>query len=148
MKFLALFSHLIPKISIFLPRNSVPSVHVFFEAKNWFIRNRNIVNQDQGSLSHPYPKESSVGIKSIKWLGSKIINMEWFLYAFISFTFQGWIRYQSFCSKRTPGALVKTMKYLKFRIILVIPVCNFTLPYLLPYLTLPHINLHLTLPYV
>ncbi len=41
-----------------------------------------------------------------------------FLYAFISFTFQGWIRYRSFCSGRTLGALVKTVKYSKFRIIL------------------------------
>ncbi len=41
-----------------------------------------------------------------------------FLYAFISFTFQDWIRYQSFCSGRTPGALVKTIKYSKFWIIL------------------------------
>ncbi len=41
-----------------------------------------------------------------------------YLYAFISFTFQGWIRYRSGCSGRTPGALVKTIKYSKFRIIL------------------------------
>ncbi len=51
----------------------------------------------------------------------------WFLYAFISFTFQGWIRYRSFCSGRTRGALVKTIKYSKLQIILVIPVCNLTL---------------------
>ncbi len=70
-----------------------------------------------------------------------------FLYAFISFTFQGWIRYQSFCSGRTPGMLVKTMKYLKFQIILVIPVCKLTLlltlpSFTLPYLTLPYLTLH------
>ncbi len=98
-----------------------------------------------------------------------------FLYTFISFTFQGWIRYRSFCSGRTPGALVKTIKYLKFRIILVIPICNltlhltlpyfllylsirptlpyrmsyltFTLPYVLPYHTLPYLICYLTLPY-
>ncbi len=69
-----------------------------------------------------------------------------FLYAFISFTFQGWIRYQSFCSGRTLGALMKTMKYLKFRIILVITVCNLTLPLTLPHI-LPYISLHLTSHY-
>ncbi len=41
-----------------------------------------------------------------------------FLYAFISFTFQGWIRYGSFYSGRTPGALVKIIEYSKFLIIL------------------------------
>ncbi len=85
-----------------------------------------------------------------------------FLYTFISFTFQGWIRYQSFCSGRILGALVKTMKYLKFRIILVIPVRNLALPltfpsflpyftsyFTLPYFTIPYCNLILclTLPY-
>ncbi len=75
-----------------------------------------------------------------------------FLYALISFTFQGWILYRSFCSGRTPEALVKTIKYLKFKIILVIPVCNLTLPLTLPYhmscLTLPYLTSYLTLPYV
>ncbi len=76
------------------------------------------------------------------------------LYAFISLTFQGWIWYRSFCSGRTPEALVKTIKYSNFRIILVIPVRNLTLhltlPYL-PYLTIPcrvsYLTLCLTLPY-
>ncbi len=76
-----------------------------------------------------------------------------FLYAFISFTFQGWIRYRSFCSGRTPGALVKTITYSKFRIILFIPVCNLTLhltflPYLTICRTLPYRMSYLTLPYV
>ncbi len=74
-----------------------------------------------------------------------------FLYAFISFTFQGWIRYWSFCSGRTPGTLVKTIIYSKFRIILVIPVCNLTLHrwrLTLPYLTLPYLTLCLTLSYI
>ncbi len=81
-------------------------------------------------------------------MSHRIECFSWFLYAFISFTFQGWIRYQSFCSGRTPGVLVKTIKYLKFQIILVILVCNLTLPLILPslllYLALPHI----TLPYL
>ncbi len=38
------------------------------------------------------------------------VSLTVFLYAFISFTFQVWIRYRSFCSGRTLGALVKTMK--------------------------------------
>ncbi len=71
-----------------------------------------------------------------------VIHLNTFLYTFISFTFQGWIRYRPFCCGRTPGALVKTIKYLKFRIILIIPVYNLTLhltlPYFLPYLTLPY----------
>ncbi len=75
-----------------------------------------------------------------------------FLCSFISFTFQGSIQYLSFCSGRTPGALVKTIKYSKFRIICVISVCNLTLPLTLPYhtsyLTLPYITLHLTLHYL
>ncbi len=61
-----------------------------------------------------------------------------------------------FCSGRTPGALVKTIKYSKFQIILFISVCNFTfyltLPYILPYLTLRltlhYLTSYLTLPYV
>ncbi len=63
---------------------------------------------------------------------------------------------RSFCSGRTPEALVKTINYSKFRIILVIPVCNLTLPftlpyfllYLSPYLTFPYITLHITLHYL
>ncbi len=39
----------------------------------------------------------------------KVLNfstgLDFFLFAFISFTFQGGIRYRSFCSERTPGAL-------------------------------------------
>ncbi len=80
------------------------------------------------------------------------IDFSIFLYTFTSFTFQGWIRYRSFCSGRTPGALVKTIKYSKFRIILIIPVGNLTLPLTLPYhtsyLTIRHITLHLTLHYL
>ncbi len=73
-----------------------------------------------------------------------------FLYTFISFTFQGRNRYRSFCSGRTLGALVKTIKYSKLRsFILVILVCNLTLhltlPYFLPYLTIPYVLPHLTL---
>ncbi len=66
----------------------------------------------------------------------------------ISFTFQSWILYPSFCSGRMPGALVKTSKYSKFRIILGIPVRNFTLPLTLPYFirsTLPYLTFYLTL---
>ncbi len=69
------------------------------------------------------------------------------LYAFISFTFQGLIRYRSFWSGRTQEALVKTIKYSKFWIILVIPV-YVTLPYFLSYLTIPYLLPHLTSPYV
>ncbi len=49
---------------------------------------------------------------------------------------------------------MKTIKYSKFRIILVIPVCNLTLPLtlpsFLPYLTLPtsYLTLHYILPYL
>ncbi len=77
----------------------------------------------------------------------KIVN---FLYAFISFTFQGWIRYPLFFSGRTLGALVKTIKCSKFWII-VIPVCNLTLPLTLPYFLLylfPYLIIHLILPYL
>ncbi len=49
------------------------------------------------------------------------VPKQWsFLYAFIWFTFQGWIQYRSFCSGRTLGVLVKTIKYSKFWIILLI----------------------------
>ncbi len=79
-----------------------------------------------------------------------------FLYAFISFTFQGWIQYRAFCSGRTPGALVKTIRYSKFRIIFVISVCNLTLPLTLPYfllyltsyLIIPYVLLYFTIPYL
>ncbi len=55
---------------------------------------------------------------------------------------------------KTSGALVKTIKYSKFRIILFISVCNFTLPLTIPYhtsylaLTLPYITLRHTLHYL
>ncbi len=101
-------------------------------------------------------------------------NIALFLYTFISFTFQVLIRYRSFCSGRTPRALIKTIKYSnywiilgitgknhsKFQIILVIPGCKLTLnltlpyffyltlPYVLPYHTIPYVLPHLTLPYV
>ncbi len=39
----------------------------------------------------------------IKFISRKMANCSPFLYAFISFIFQGWIRYLSFCSGRTPG---------------------------------------------
>ncbi len=104
--------------------------------------------------------------------------LQFLLYAFISFTFQGWIWYRSFCFGRAPGARGKTVKYSKFQIILGSAsknyqifeisnqVCNLTLhltlPYFLPYLTIrltllyrmsyltsPHLTLpYLTLPYL
>ncbi len=90
----------------------------------------------------PNLHQSTITPVVVRW---KFVQYFFFLYAFISFTFQGWIRYQLFCSGRTPGALVKTIKYSKSRIILVIPVSNLTLlltlnltlSYVLPYLTLP-----------
>ncbi len=75
------------------------------------------------------------------------VTFRGFLCAFISFTFQGWIQYPSFCSGRTMGALVKTFKNSKFRIILVISVCSLTLPLTLPYF-LPYLTIYLTLPYL
>ncbi len=47
------------------------------------------------------------------------------LYAFISFTFQGCIRYRLFCCGRTLVAPVKTIQYSKFQIILGSPSKNY-----------------------
>ncbi len=88
---------------------------------------------------------------------------EQFLYTFISITFQGWIQYRSFCSGRTMGALVKTIKYssmcnltlpltLLYSLLYLLPYLTsyftsyLTLPYILPYLTLPYIIPYITLP--
>ncbi len=81
------------------------------------------------------------------WTKKHLLQSVVFLYAFISFTFQGWIQYRSFCTGRTPGALVKTIKYSKFWNILVISVCNLTLPLTL-HLTLPYHTSYLTLHYL